>query len=355
MIDWVSATYPQRKEYGKVKIYETSKLLSLSPSGDVRWQRSDAEQVSGSHDSKLYAKSPDQCDLYISGNPVKFFQGHNLFGSSDYVGLWLSAGLAVRQECGLFPSPQTAAATFDQPHFTRLDLTRSYLFPSDAIARSWLREVASVAHSRHGAPTTQAGTVYWGQGSKRWTMKAYLKSDEIKSRKRSHWISSALGKSVVDELTDWAAGVVRFELQLRTLELDSILQGRTRPLTEDELLAIWQTYFDRIAWNRNIAVLEGSDMLDTTIEDTLPVHLQGKLALWRQGRDLRELMPHNTFYRTRRALMAAVGVDIAAPAPAKELQEAIDPNLDPAGWDPKPLESHVYVPDGQIAIDYGLA
>ena len=195
MIDWVSATYPQRKEYGKVKIYETSKLLSLSPSGDVRWQRSDAEQVSGSHDSKLYAKSPDQCDLYISGNPVKFFQGHNLFGSSDYVGLWLSAGLAVRQECGLFPSPQTAAATFDQPHFTRLDLTRSYLFPSDAIARSWLREVAAFAHSRHGAPTTQAGTVYWAQGSKRWTMKAYLKSDEIKSRKRSHWISSALAMS----------------------------------------------------------------------------------------------------------------------------------------------------------------
>lgn len=52
------------------------------------------------------------------------------------------------------------------------------------------------------------------------------------------------------------------------------------------------------------------------IEQTLAPHLRVKLAAWRSGMDLREVMSVSTFYRTRRELLDATGVDIASPRPA---------------------------------------
>lgn len=91
------------------------------------------------------------------------------------------------------------------------------------------------------------------------------------------------------------------------------------------------------------------------MEEQLTPLLKGVLALWRQGEDLRKIYPQRTFYRHRRALLAAVGVDIAEPpADVQPLPAApeVRPVLDPCGWDPEPLEAHLFRPDPTLPLRY---
>jgi len=353
--DWVSGLLAPGELYPVgLRLYDTGRVLAVDPDGSVEWQRSGRVLVEGSHDSRLYASSPDGASLYLSGNPVKFLQGHNLFGSLDHAGLWLAAGQHVRQSVGLFPGPETWAANgYKPPRWTRLDLTRSYRFSDDSMARSWLRDVGAVARSRHGAPVLRGTTVYWGNRSRRWELKAYLKSDELDARKRGHQLPDSLPELARRELREWACGVVRFELTLKALELEKI-GAIVDPA------AVWQSYFERVTWNRNAEAVEGVDMVD---ENALPNHLAGYLARWRAGRDLRQSLARNTFYRTRRALLETCGVDIAEPPPKREPVPEVRPvglptvlGPDAPGWDPEPLEAYLVEPDphGELKSRYGL-
>ena len=125
-----------------------------------------------------------------------------------------------------------------------------------------------------------------------------------------------------------------------------------------ESAIVWDRYWQRISWNRNVEVVEGLDMVDDV---NLPAHLAGYLARWRTGEDLRRKLARKTFYRTRTAIKAAVGVDIAAPPvkPASDASSAgpgIVAALDPAGWDPEPIKAHLFEPDegGELKRAYRL-
>ena len=322
--------------------YETGKTYrcqptKLDPDGDLITFFSNWLQLP-SHDTALSLKSENGADLWLSGNPVKFFQGHNLVGSTDAVGLFYDAGQALRQRLGMFPSPETALAwKFTEPRFTRLDLTRSYRFNSDEEARAWLRDVAGQSRSRHGSALMRGTSCYWGKASEYWTMVAYLKSDELKARKKSHHLSSELSKEARETLTDWSTGVVRFELRLKRLFLQkpfASLWALRDPL------GLWESLFKLITFNRNMEAME-SDML----EKQLKPMAAGYLARWRCGEDLRATLSKTTFYRVRADLMAAVGVDIAS-KPEKRSSPIYTPStaLESARWDPEPITEFLYVP-----------
>jgi hypothetical protein len=338
------------------RLYDTGRVFVVRPDGEVERQHANAVHVEGSHDGRLRVWSPDGATLWLSGNPAKFFQGHNLFGSVDHAGLFLRGGIAVREAEGLFPSAGTAESLFEPPRWTRLDLTRSYRFADDGQARAWLRVVASTARSRHGAAVAREGTVYWGKTSTRWAFKVYLKSDELDTRVKGHKLSGLFAAGDRRQLREWAAGVVRFELTLRSPELRKL--GLERAGTMDAL-AVWSDYWRRIVTNRNVDVAEGEEM-DMVDDVALTPALAGYLMRWRFGEDLRRRLPHNTYYRTRRALLDAVGVDIASPpvklAQVGEACAAVSAALDPARWDPEPITSHLYEPDqdGDLKRSYRL-
>lgn len=344
-IDWITGEVSSPYMLAAIRdagarLYDTGRVTVIGPGGELRQEWAGAELVP-SHDTNLRVKSPDGTTLWLSGNPVKWFQGHNLFGSTNALGLFLAAGVRVRETVGLFPGPATFKANeYCRPRFTRLDVTRSYRFPSDDHARAWLRDVAGAARSRHGAPMLKGTTVSWGKGSAHWGMVAYLKSQELRARGKGHQLPKSFPPEKTRRLQDWATGVVRFELRLGRLELhglESIGSG----------LSLWQTYFDRITFNRNT---EGLDMLTVT----LPNHLQGYLARWERGEDLRAALSHPTFYRTRKAIMVATGIDIASKAPPREKGPQVASALDPAGWDPEPIEEYFYEPGDDLAKQYGL-
>jgi hypothetical protein len=339
-VDWISAfcESPRFAQMG-YKPYDTGRVLLLSPTGEIDRQSSRATTVQGSFDDRLLVQSRTGSDLYISGNPVKFIQGHNLYGPADPVALFFNAGWEVRKGIGLFPSNSTwEAGEFEGPRFTRIDLTRSYRFATAHQARTWLRDVACSARSRHKGNVPTDGTMYFGKNSSRWTLKCYHKGDEVQVRGKGHRLPDELPQR--KELIEWADGVVRFEVTLRSKELEKL------DMVSFDPLAIWQVYYDKVTWNQNARMVE-VDML----EANLSWKLQATLAVWRQGTDPRLLMARNTFFVHRRELLKAIGVDIASPPPKHVAPtEVASPVLDAQGWDPQPLEGYAWNPDGQARL-----
>lgn len=348
-IDWVTGAVGAPPELSP--IYDVGRYLRLGPGGEVvkSWAAKAAvHDDEGSHSRNFTVWTPSPGELFISGNPVKLLQGHNAFGSCDALGLFLEAGVFVRHAAGWFPGPATwEACKFQGPRFTRIDLTRSYRFPSSSYALAWLRQVANVSRDRRGGTLHKGDTIYFGKTSTRWTMKLYEKQSELlhECQKRGHGVPS--------EVLDWAAGVVRFELTLRRPELEKWpgevagLCGGTGALSA---LRLWSEYYGRITWNGAVDMIEND-----LIEQTLAPHLRVKLAAWRSGADLRSMMSRPSFYRVRRELRDAVGVDIASPPPAaRDVGADVTAGLDPAGWDPEPLRSHLVEPRGELAGQYGL-
>ena len=352
-VDWTSGVIetPPRLYPG----YDTGHFLTIGPNGEVLSDRSSGLSVTDdepSHSRNFRVQCLSPGSLLLSGNPVKLLQGHNLFGSCDPVGLFLAAGQFVRKQVGLFPGPATwASCEFKGPRFTRLDLTRSYRFRNPADVAPWIRQVAACARSRHGAAKLYGdGTAEWGTGSRRWVFKVYDKRQEMethlsKKGKRIHLIHS--------DLWDWVAGVVRFELMLRTPELEKIpdlIAGLSGASAESVALAIWSQYFDRIAFNENAAMNR-----PTLLESNLPSHLALKLGAWRSGMDMRQVMSKTAFYRVRRQLLDVLGVDIASPPPSASVEAPVGASgLDPEGWDPEPLAAYYVEPGDDLARQYGL-
>jgi hypothetical protein len=107
-----------------------------------------------------------------------------------------------------------------------------------------------------------------------------------------------------------------------------------------------------------VVVIEELDMID---ESKLTHSQAGYLARWRFGEDLRRKMSKTAFYRARSGILAAVGVDIASAPPPREKSapagsQRVSAVLDPVGWDPEPIQAHVYEPDpdDELKIAYRL-
>ena len=351
-IDWLSASVSTPPQLWPG--YESGRTIKLASDGEILENRLTASQVeddepSSSKNFRVWTPTPGQ--LYLSGNPVKLLQGHNLFGSMDLLGLYLEAGVWVRQNAGLFPGPQTwDSCEFSSPRYSRIDITRSYRFATDAEALDYVRFVAGNAKSRHGAAKLyDSGTAYLGQSSRRWTMKIYAKKQEL-----LHGLRGA-GRRIFatmfpDELLDWSTGVVRFELTLRGVELAK--HCPPGDIHDSVFLAkLWQTYFHSIQFNENSSMTNRPDL----IEETLPHYLQGTVAIWRTGRDLRSLLSKPTFYRHRRDILDSCGIDIAVPPQRAASGSPVLPvALSADGWDPEPIASHLVEPREALKAQYPL-
>jgi hypothetical protein len=177
-------------------------------------------------------------------------------------------------------------------------------------------------------------------------MKVYAKRIEMIDRRKG-------GQFIEPALLDWAAGVVRFELTMRgpELEQERLSVAQLRGLgARDVATELWARYFDRITFNENANMATPS-----LLEGALPPHLALKLAAWRGGANMRQLMSRTAFYRVRRELLDSVGVDIASPPPPlAQGQRSAGGQLDPAGWDPEPIEAFLAEPGDAIARQYGL-
>ena len=228
--------------------------------------------------------------LQISGNPAKYLQGHNVTGPSVSLLGPVLQGLVRAFPEELRPA-DADSLVLPAVHRSRVDVNTLIDMGSHQAVHDWLMLAEAKTRSRHGRAVNSDGTVYWGQHSTRWAMKAYCKHCELKKHPSA---DSALQA----ELLDWTRTFLRLELVLRRPELKD--RG-----TLDESI-IWE-FFSKLELN-TMRVNTYSEA-----KSVLPTGMKLALGMWYAGTDLKCFLPTRTFYRHRKEILAVTGIDVSRP------------------------------------------
>jgi II/X family phage/plasmid replication protein len=304
VIDWVSAVVPLADAGG----LHNGRVVSMDPDGVIEWMAVRRLEVEGSYSAKLQVRGREDAALEFSGNPSKFLQGHNLFGSASLVPLMARALGEVVGRLDVVPTAENLADWQAGAYrLTRVDVAGTIRLDSDKTVRKVLDLLAQTARTKHQAAVVKSGTVYIGQQSRRISLKLYSKGEEVMSKKKGHSLSAKLAPIWHQKLLELGSGMLRAELTLRGMEL------RERGL-------------DRASrWSRGVAVgllrermsaleLNDTAVLADDVVEGLPARLVPVYDAWRAGRDLQKLYSRPTFYRYRAALRP-FGIDIGRVQP----------------------------------------
>lgn len=306
MIDWVSAILPCKHDPSKLI---SGLVMSFDAQGNNEWTVNKTLSVEGSYSSKIQIKSHTENQIYISGNPTKFLQGHNLFGTNDLVGLMgkFFDELLKHENLGLCPDPFQYAAIKDGHYeLTRVDVNETWHLNSQKDVQAWIRAVGETAYLKHrGAGQFSGDTAYFGKNSRRWALKCYSKGLEILAK--GHKLPPELA---TPEMLEYAQKALRIEGVTRQLEL------KRRQL---HVASNWDIDTAEELLLEYISKLEMSDvyMLKDDVLDSLPPRLRLTYQAWLNGDDLKTVLPRPTFYRYRKQILE-YGVDISSKSPKEK-------------------------------------
>lgn len=312
MIDWLTMMVPLRH----AEPLNAGHVVSIQPTGEIEWQTSKRLQVEGSHDERVSVRTathtPDRCTfLEIKGNPVKFFQGHNLWGTDDLPSLAVAMCEAVAALLKLEVHPADRAAWMaGDIRLTCVDATESFHLGNRAEVLAFLRSAEQTAHLAHRGrgQLVKGSTLYFGKNSRRWALKLYAKGPEIERKGHRQEIILALPHAKA-----WADRTLRAELRLHSMELRRIGLDYVRdwqPLDELPSAVTAQLLRDRFEGMTMTTTAHLSDSILETLRPALRMVVQA----WEAGHDLRQQLPHRTFYKYRKELLPH-GIDIATRMP----------------------------------------
>lgn len=308
MIDWITAKVPilhQRPLYGGA-------VVAFDEDGVAKWKRDSFRQLEGSFEStsvcQTYYENSHQAahqmlrTIWISGNPAKFLQGHNLFGPENLPALAPLFFRAVLEAAGVSVSELDVARwQAGDYELDRVDV--AYML--DVGGPHEVRDcLAALAHQstyiNRGRGLVQAGTVTWGKrGSRNTVVKCYDKHGEINAGKK-HALPEGIPHR--EGLNAYALGKVRMEVEFhsRFLEKAGLRRG-----------ADWHADTATLQWSYAMEKMNLSGQMPLTPEllKALPGKLQKTYMQWETGRDLRAWMKEATFRRHRKELLS-YGVDI---------------------------------------------
>ena len=95
MIDWVDFVAPLVHDEGQGSPFYAGEVMSTTAAGELDWGIFKRMQMLGSHSATIQVRSARMADgrqaVRVSGNLVKWFQGHNIFGTNDVRGLVLES------------------------------------------------------------------------------------------------------------------------------------------------------------------------------------------------------------------------------------------------------------------------
>lgn len=325
MIDWVSCKLPLGDSAVDLP---AGQHLIVSPDGEITKMYPTPLPIEGSHESRLFVApawhpgnparrlKPGASYIYLSGNPVKWWQGHNLWGTDDLKGLIAITATRLCALLNLDVSCEVRALWWGgYLPLTRVDSTLMFGYDSRHDVRAVLRSATKYCRSRHGAAQTKGSTVYLGLGSRRWTLKLYSKGDELDSKSVKHQLPEKLLRR--SECIEYADTALRVELQMRSLELER------RGLS---LAAAWEpsTPFDVVTEKLEGLTMPVTHSIPSEVLERLPGRLVGVYEAWQAGHDLRGYYSRGYLYKLRKQLLEC-GVDILAPAPARDENENVVP------------------------------
>lgn len=302
MIDWITAIIPCHHDE---KIFGGC-ISSIDVDGAIEWRTEKKQQVRGSYESNISIKSIDPKHILIDGNPAKWLQGHNMFGTDNLISLVETLLFKLIPLLKLKPIEQDLNCWRDGLYeLKRVDCTAMWELPKRPDVRAWLRTAEMQSKSRHGRSMMTGGTLYFGKNSRRWSVKFYSKGDEIDAK--GHKLPFDIEQR--DNLIDWADNKLRGELTLRSIQLKEkqlSVAAQWQETTSQELL---------IAYIGSLTMSEQFTITPVDLEG-LPARLIAVYRLWKDGVDLRAMYPKTTFYRYRGDFIK-LGIDIAIRQPSK--------------------------------------
>lgn len=331
MIDWVTAKLPCDNNI------RSGCVAKLDADGNVEWLTQSFMSVEGSHDSSVSIKALTPQTIVISGNPVKWLQGHNLFGTNDLVALmakFFSSLYETMAEQGFNPTIEQCEA-IEQGRYTvsRIDVNETWHLNNQHDVKAWIRAAGEkMSMPYRGKGVFSGDTLYWGKGSKLWFLKCYSKGDEINSKKSNY--PKVLR---TPEMLSYADKALRLELVICSKALRE--WGLNEPCK-------WTIDTPRMLLLKHIRTLDMSNnfKLSSTITSALPSGLRLAYIAWFTGEDLRTILPKNTFYRYRRKLKE-YDIDIALVRDVDNLVDNVIPLIRVLQAEP------VGIPDWAIGSD----
>ncbi|MCR9653235.1 phage/plasmid replication protein, II/X family [Vibrio parahaemolyticus] len=327
MIDWLSVKF----FFWSDECLNGGNVISTTPDGEIEYTVDKHLKVEGSYDSRLLIRTertrlPELPELEnvwtlsVSGNPVKWFQGHNIFGTCDINNLIIELFDALAKKFGK-AQPDFVRNWVLQGHYTisRVDINGMFELGSRLDVISWLSALEQTARTRHGTAVAKGNTVYFGKNSERWTLKFYAKGQEIESHKLP-------GVLQLTSLPEFANNKLRAELTLRTKELVKLGLNVGSAWFNIDTWELYKEYMGRVEMSSQKPVDD--------IVSKLPRYLVSSYALWKEGYCLKTSIPKNTFYRHRRELME-FGIDISIPNSKEPVSNVVPLNrvieMRPAG------------------------
>ena len=312
MIDWVDFVAPLVHNEGNGSPFYAGEVMSTTPDGELDWGIFKRMQMLGSHASTIQIRSgrmrDDRQAIRVSGNLVKWFQGHNIFGTSDIRSLVPAALEKICQVGGLEPTPEEQTSwRIGDIDLHRVDCTQSVSFGTEQRVLNAIRALDQTANLKfRGRGQFNGHSLLYGKGSRNWSFTIYSKGTEL----RKHKLPIGLADTPLAEFAD---GLLRMEFRLLSMHL--------KKLGMDKLWA-WCENTEPTVHQMMLQNLQISDvtMIDADIIESLPSRYKLVYQLWLDGHDLRTMFPHNTFYRHRRGLLAH-GVDISIKQYREEAQK----------------------------------
>ena len=288
-------------------------FVRFAESGEVEVATAKRKRVIGSHEASLHIRAPSRNEIEITGNPAKFVQGHNLWGSCDPVEVLWSALKRIEAEGVLPPLASIGLPSPDALEvyttLSRVDCTVMLLGDTLGDVLTSLRSLRVAGRLRDrgksGLPYPWMrgdGVTFGSKPGKSFTHRSitfYSKGKELEKNPLPEVLLQE------GELIEWANRCLRSEVRLGRLYLRKRGLNRLSAWTNETALQEWITMMERMDMN-------ASDTKPTDLEK-LPPRLQMAYAAWRDGMDLQAMHARPTFYRYRREILDTLGVDIAIP------------------------------------------
>ena len=306
MIDWISARLP----YLHNKPINNGNFVSFTADNRIEFKTDKYLPVKGSYNSSLSVRSffdpklpvnpdsPYNC-LDFSGNPVKYLQGHNIWGSGDLQSILFEAikGIFKTLELDNF-----SVFTVLNARLTRVDVTAMYLLESPERVNNWLFSAEKSASLKHrGRGLFKHGTLYFGSKSTYWTLKFYHKGDEIMANKK-HQRSDIYSN---EDVLNFASRSLRSEVMIRSRELQKTGLDIVSKWSKEVTQKVYNRYISRLELSENTMIITDEKLME------IPNHFRRTYFTWRAGMDVREGISRQTFYKHRRYLMDSLGIDIS--------------------------------------------
>ena len=303
MIDWVTGKFWITHNPEVLRSGQSIRTKIIDGVETIEYDIANRLSVKGSHDASITIRSHTDGMVEISGNPAKFLQGHNVFGTNDlkYLVAKMIDKLCMMDELELKPT-DVEYENIQQGiyHLSRVDVNEHFAFPSAQVARAWLRAAGNSANMKfRGAGLFKEGTLYFE--GKRYIPKIYFKYDEINSKDKSHRLPDELLQ--IPELIEYAEKSLRFEIKILSTQLkDWYLHLGCNWDADTATMLINDQFISKLQLSANMAI-------DSEVLQSLPKNLRLTYTAWASGEDLRQVLSSYIYrYRTR---LLEHGVDIS--------------------------------------------